>query len=254
MEVIIKPTPEEVAVFAADIFEPYINRGDTIGLATGSTPLALYKELIRRYEAGRLDFSGCTAFLLDEYIGLPREHEQSYYRFIRDNFTHHVNLDDAKVNSPDGLAEDTLEVGPAYDAAIDAAGGIAIQLLGVGANGHIGFNEPGSSLSSGTRRKTLHPQTIKDNARFFGDDESQVPVHVLTQGLGTISRSGHAVLLATGAAKAQAVKNMVEGPLSAYCPASVLQLHRKATVIIDDAAASMLEFKEYYQFCAEHRD
>lgn len=253
MDIFIKATPEEVATHAADIMAEYVRNGQTIGLATGSTPLLMYRELIARFQAKELSFKDCTAFLLDEYIGLPREHEQSYYRFIRDNFTSHIDIDDAKVHSPNGLSEDVHAEGPAYDAAIEAAGGIACQLVGVGANGHIGFNEPACSLNSGTRVETLHPKTIADNARFFDDDESQVPVHVLTQGLGTISRAGHVLLIATGAAKARAVKALIEGPLSAFCPASVLQLHNHATVIIDEEAAQLLEYSDYYRFCADNR-
>lgn len=253
MDIYIKESPEGVAKHAADVMAYYVEAGQTIGLATGSTPLLMYRELIDRYQSKELSFKDCTAFLLDEYIGLPREHEQSYYRFIRDNFTSHIDIEDANVHSPNGLAEDVHAEGPAYDAAIDAAGGIACQLLGVGANGHIGFNEPACSLNSGTRVETLHPKTITDNARFFDGDESQVPVHVLTQGLGTISRAGHVLLIATGANKAKAVKAMIEGPLSSFCPASVLQLHNHATVIIDEEAAALLEYADYYRFCADHQ-
>lgn len=253
MDIYIKESPEGVAKHAADVMAYYVKAGQTIGLATGSTPLLMYRELIDRYQSKELSFKDCTAFLLDEYIGLPREHEQSYYRFIRDNFTSHIDIDDANVHSPNGLADDVHAEGPAYDAAIEAAGGIACQLLGVGANGHIGFNEPACSLNSGTRVETLHPKTIADNARFFDGDESQVPVHVLTQGLGTISRAGHVLLIATGTNKAKAVKAMIEGPLSSFCPASVLQLHNHATVIIDEEAAALLEYADYYRFCANNQ-
>lgn len=252
MDIFIKESPEAVAKHAADVMADYVRRGEVIGLATGSTPLLMYRELINRYEAGELSFKDCTAFLLDEYIGLPREHEQSYYRFIRDNFTSHIDIDDSKVHSPNGLADNVYAEATRYDEAITAAGGVACQLVGVGANGHIGFNEPASSLNSLTRVETLHPKTIADNARFFDGDESQVPVHVLTQGLGTISRAGHVLLIATGENKAKAVKALVEGPVSAYCPASVLQLHNHATIIVDEAAASLLDYAEYYCFAAAH--
>ncbi|AZA13824.1 glucosamine-6-phosphate deaminase [Corynebacterium choanae] len=253
MEVIIRHTADDVATVAADVFERYIRQGKTLGLATGSTPLALYTELIRRHREDDLSFADCKAFLLDEYVGLPRSHPQSYYRFIRDNFTDYVDIADELVQSPNGLAEDLTAAGNDYDAAIAAAGGIDIQLLGIGTDGHIGFNEPGSSLNSTTRLKTLHPQTIADNARFFDDDESQVPHHVLTQGLGTISRAGHLLLLATGEGKAQAIADTVEGPVTAYCPASILQLHNHATVIVDEAAASKLRGATYYRYAFDNK-
>lgn len=247
MEILIRTNAASVATAAADIISDYAGRGATLGLATGSTPVAMYKELIARYQRGELSFSQCQAFLLDEYIGLPRGHEQSYFATIRREFTHHVDIDDARVYSPEGTAEHPDEAGVAYDEAIAAAGGIDIQVLGVGTDGHIGFNEPGSSLSSGTRMKTLHASTISDNARFF-DSTSAVPVHVLTQGLGTISRAGHLMLLATGSNKAEAVAALAEGPLSAICPASILQLHPHATVIVDEAAAEQLRHADYYRF------
>lgn len=247
MEILIRTDAASVATAAADIISGYAERGATLGLATGSTPVAMYKELIARYQRGELSFAQCQAFLLDEYIGLPREHEQSYFATIRREFTHHVDIDDARVYSPDGTAEHPDEAGAAYDEAIAAAGGIDIQVLGVGTDGHIGFNEPGSSLSSGTRMKTLHASTISDNARFF-ESTSDVPVHVLTQGLGTISRAGHLMLLATGSNKAEAVAALAEGPLSAICPASILQLHPHATVIVDEAAAGQLRHADYYRF------
>ncbi|WIM73496.1 glucosamine-6-phosphate deaminase [Corynebacterium suedekumii] len=157
--------------------------------------MATYRELIRRHNAGEVSFADCRAFLLDEYIGLPRDHEQSYHRTIRREFTSHVDIPDEAVHGPD-----PEQGGQAYEDAITAAGGVDIQLLGVGTNGHVGFNEPGSSLASRTRLKTLHPQTVADNARFF-DSADEVPIHVLTQGLGTIRRARHLLLLATGEAQ-----------------------------------------------------
>ncbi|MBN9643264.1 glucosamine-6-phosphate deaminase [Corynebacterium mendelii] len=253
MEVIIRDTAEDVGTLAADVFESHIKKGHTLGLATGSTPLALYNELIRRHRESGLSFAGCTAFLLDEYVGLPRTHEQSYYRFIRDNFTSKIDIDDDKVFSPDGLADNPTDAGIAYDSMINEAGGVDIQLLGIGTDGHIGFNEPGSSLTSRTRLKTLHPQTIADNARFFDGDESKVPHHVLTQGLGTISEARHLLLLATGEGKADAVAMTVEGPVAAVCPASVLQFHQHATVICDEAAASKLKLTKYYRYAYDNK-
>ncbi|MCS4489988.1 glucosamine-6-phosphate deaminase [Corynebacterium sp. ES2794-CONJ1] len=251
MEIIIMPDAHQVALRAADVYEGYATEGATLGLATGSTPLAMYRELIRRHREEGLSFAQCRAFLLDEYVGLPRTHEQSYYATIRNEFTSHIDIDDTAVKSPDGTAPDVTEAGKAYDAAIKEAGGVDIQLLGIGTDGHIGFNEPGSSLRSRTRLKTLHPQTIKDNARFF-ESEDEVPIHVLTQGLGTISEARHLLLLATGTNKAQAVRDFVEGPLASVCPASVLQLHNHATVIVDEEAASLLEHADYYRFAFDH--
>lgn len=247
MELIIRPTSADVAVTAADVLAEHVRRGATLGLATGSTPVATYQELIRRYDAGELSFALCRAFLLDEYVGLPRDHEQSYYRTIRREFTEHIDIPDARVQSPDGTDPNPTAAADRYETAIVEAGGIDIQLLGVGTNGHIGFNEPGSSLASHTRLKTLHPQTVADNARFF-DSADEVPIHVLTQGLGTIRNARHLLLLATGEGKADAVRRLVEGPVAAFCPASVLQLHEFATVIVDEAAASDLQYKEYYRF------
>ncbi|QGU01420.1 Glucosamine-6-phosphate deaminase [Corynebacterium kalinowskii] len=250
MEIVITDRPE---VIAADIIESYARAGKTLGLATGSTPVKTYQELIRRHREEGLSFAECRAFLLDEYVGLPREHEQSYYRTIRREFTDAVDIDDALVASPDGTSTDPLTAGASYDAAIRNAGGIDLQLLGIGSDGHIGFNEPGSSLASRTRLKTLHPQTIRDNARFFDGDEDQVPRHVLTQGLGTILEAGHLLLIATGAGKQEAVTALVEGPVAAWCPASVLQLHPHATVVLDAAAAAGLKNREYYRFALANK-
>ncbi|WP_448855253.1 glucosamine-6-phosphate deaminase [Corynebacterium camporealensis] len=247
MEILIRPDAAAVAQQAADILEDYVRAGKTLGLATGSTPNPTYQELIRRHREAGLSFAECKAFLLDEYWGLPREHEQSYYSTIRRELTSHIDIPDAEVHSPDGTNTDYRAAGEEYEQAINNAGGVDVQILGVGTNGHIGFNEPGSSLSSLTRIKTLHPQTVKDNARFFGD-EDDVPRHVLTQGLGTIQRAKHLLLLATGEGKADAVAALAEGALSAYCPGSVLQLHQHATVVVDDTAASKLRNSEYYRF------
>ncbi|MFC0676191.1 glucosamine-6-phosphate deaminase [Brachybacterium hainanense] len=256
MEIVIASTPEDAARIVADRFEQAIaaagEKGITLGLATGSSPVATYQELIRRHQAGGLSFAHARAFLLDEYVGLPRAHEQSYYRFIRDQFTAHVDIDDAGVLSPNGEAADPVAAAAAYDAAIGEAGGVDLQILGIGSNGHIGFNEPTSSLSSRTRVKTLTRRTVEDNARFF-DTVDQVPVHVITQGLGTIGEARRIVLIATGEGKADAVAAMVEGALSAFCPASSLQLHPAVTVVLDEAAASKLENADYYRFIQEER-
>ncbi|KAA1420445.1 glucosamine-6-phosphate deaminase [Mumia zhuanghuii] len=253
MEVVICESAEEIGRHVADVFAAVL-RGPApvIGLATGSSPLVAYQELIRRHREDGLSFAGTTAFLLDEYVGLPAGHPESYAAVIRRELTEHVDIDPADVHSPDGGAADLPAECARYDAAIGAAGGVHVQLLGIGTDGHIGFNEPMSSLSSRTRPKTLTQQTRDDNARFFGSVD-EVPRHVLTQGLGTIGTARHLVMVATGTAKAEAVAAAVEGPLSARCPASILQWHQHATVFVDEAAASELEFADYYRHALAHK-
>ncbi|WGW10798.1 glucosamine-6-phosphate deaminase [Saxibacter everestensis] len=248
MEIIIAASPKAIASIVADAIEDLLTEhaGTVLGLATGSSPLSVYQELIRRHRDNGLSFAKSRAFLLDEYLGLPRAHPQSYHSVIRSEFVDHIDIDPTHVYSPDGEAADPVVEGQRYDAAIAAAGGIELQLLGIGTDGHIGFNEPTSSLRSRTRVKTLTEQTRSDNARFF-DHVDQVPRHVMTQGLGTISEARHLVLVATGEAKAEAVAAMVEGPVAAICPGSVLQLHQHATVLVDEDAASRLKLADYYR-------
>ncbi|MDO5671047.1 MAG: glucosamine-6-phosphate deaminase [Corynebacterium sp.] len=252
MDILIRPDADGVALAAADILADYARRGATLGLATGSTPLGTYQELIRRHQAGEVSFADSTAFLLDEYVGLAPEHEQSYHHTIRHEFTSHVDFDDARVHSPDGTAADPWAAAEEYEQAIIDHGGIDIQLLGIGTNGHIGFNEPGAALHGPTHVDTLQPQTIADNSRFF-DKPEDVPIHVLTQGLGTIQRAGHLLLLATGAGKADAIQALAEGPLTTMCPASVLQSHPRVTVIVDEAAAAKLHHRDYHRFVEENK-
>lgn len=251
MRIIIATDAAAVARAVADRFESVVReaggRGAVLGLATGSSPLGTYQELIRRHREEGLSFAHCRAFLLDEYVGLPAGHEQSYHRFIREQFVNHIDMDDASVHSPRGDAPDPDHEAQRYDSEIARAGGIDLQILGIGANGHIAFNEPASSLQSRTRVVTLTEQTISDNARFF-DTAEDVPVQALTQGLGTISEARAIVLTATGRAKAEAVAQMVEGGLSARWPATTLQMHNDVTVVVDEDAASELELVEYYRF------
>ncbi|KHL19005.1 glucosamine-6-phosphate deaminase [Mumia flava] len=253
MEVVICSSAEQIGAHVADVYAEVL-RGDdpVIGLATGSSPLVAYGELIRRHREDGLSFAHATAFLLDEYAGLARSHPESYHAVIRRELVDHVDIDPARVHSPDGEAHDLAEECRRYDAAIEAVGGVDVQLLGIGTDGHIGFNEPMSSLSSRTRPKTLTQQTREDNARFF-DSIDDVPHHVLTQGLGTIRTAHHLLLVATGAGKADAVAAAVEGPLAARCPASILQLHPHATVFVDEAAASGLEYADYYRYAYAHK-
>lgn len=249
MKVAILSDEKIMASVAADTVEAVCtaNPHAVLGLATGSSPLALYRELIERHRAGRIDFAQSRSFNLDEYVGLPAGHPESYIEFIRRNFTDLVDLPAAEVHVPEGNASDPHAAAAAYDRAIRDADGIDIQVLGIGSDGHIGFNEPGGSLASRTHVGFLTEQTRRDNARFFDGDVEKVPTHCITQGLGTIMESRHAVLLATGENKAEAVHQLVEGGISARWPATVLQSHPDLLVVLDEAAASQLELADFYR-------
>ena len=248
MEIIILPSPAEVGKLAARRIAQLIQRNPAtvLGLATGSSPLAIYAELAAQVRAGQLEASRVRGFALDEYVGIPPGHPQSYASVIKREVVEPLGLDPAGVRVPDGRATDIEAACAEYEAAIRDAGGIDLQILGIGANGHIGFNEPTSSFASRTRIKTLAPQTRADNARFF-DDPDQVPTHCLTQGLGTIMAARELLLVAQGERKAGAIAAAVEGPVSSMCPGSILQFHQHATVIIDDAAATQLTLTDYYR-------
>ncbi|MDR1264990.1 MAG: glucosamine-6-phosphate deaminase [Propionibacteriaceae bacterium] len=249
MDVIICPDDATVGrQAAAKIAQVVAAAGPepVLGVATGSSPLSAYAALAELVAQGRIDLSKAWVFALDEYVGLPLDHPQSYHQTIRRTVTEPLGLDPARVKVPNGAAADLRQAGIDYEAAIAAAGGVDVQLLGVGSNGHIGFNEPTSSLASRTRLKTLTRQTRLDNQRFF-DSLDQVPLHCLTQGLGTIRDARHVVLVAAGQSKAEAVRAIVEGPVTALWPGSVLQLHARATVIVDEAAASRLSLADYYR-------
>ncbi|HET6268851.1 MAG TPA: glucosamine-6-phosphate deaminase [Arthrobacter sp.] len=254
MEVVILPGSKPIAALAAGAIEALLRRKPdaVLGLATGSSPLPIYAELALRHERDGLDFSQARAFALDEYVGLRAGHPQSYREVIKREFTGRVDVSPANVHGPDGAAADLPAACRAYEAAIRDAGGVDLQLLGVGTDGHIGFNEPGSSLASRTRIKTLIEQTRRDNARFFGS-LAEVPHHVVTQGLATILEARHVILVATGAQKAQAVRDLAEGPVAAICPASVLQLHPHATILVDEAAASSLRLADYYRHSYDNK-
>lgn len=249
MEVVILDGAEEVGRVGADAVAQHVrsNPEAVLGLATGSSPLRIYRELADRVGRGELSLARCRAFLLDEYVGLPADHPESYRNVIRRELVDLVDLDPANVHVPDGCAADIGDECAGYERAIADAGGVDVQLLGVGTTGHIAFNEPGSSLVSRTRIKTLITQTRRDNARFFGDDLDAVPSHCLTQGIGTILEARHLVMVALGHAKAEAVQQMVEGPVSARWPGTALQLHPHVTVLLDEGAASRLELKDYYR-------
>jgi glucosamine-6-phosphate deaminase len=244
MEVIIMNSYNEMSVLAAQMISEVIRRKPrcVLGLATGGTPIGTYKELILLHQTEGLDFSSVVTFNLDEYVGLPPEHEQSYHHFMREEFFRHINIPSQNTYLLDGLAEDLTAECKAYEEKLIEVGGIDIQLLGIGANGHIAFNEPGSSLGSRTRIKTLDERTIRDNARFF-DSPDQVPRYALTMGIGTIMDAKKLLLLASSKEKTEAVSKTVEGPITAMVPATIVQLHPKATIITDKAAAKKLTRK-----------
>jgi glucosamine-6-phosphate deaminase len=254
MEVVILNGSKQIGKLAADAIEELLRRKPdaVLGLATGSSPLPIYDELAARHERHGLDFSRAHGFALDEYVGLSAGHPESYREVIRREFTNRVNIPPENVHGPDGTASDVPAACRAYEDSIAAAGGIDLQLLGVGTDGHIGFNEPGSSFASRTRIKSLIEQTRRDNARFFSS-LAEVPHHVLTQGLGTIMDARHVILVATGAQKAQAVREFVEGPVAAICPASVLQFHPHATVLLDESAASALKLADFYRHTYDNK-
>lgn len=249
MEVIILKDSKEIGELGADVFERLLSRKPdaVLGLATGSSPLSIYDELASRCEAGWVSFKQARGFTLDEYVGLPADHPECYRNVINTTFVSRVDFAPGAVRGPDGLATDIPASCAAYDQAIRDAGGVDLQILGIGTDGHIGFNEPGSSLASRTRIKTLTRQTRMDNARFFDGDLDAVPTHCLTQGLGTIMEARHILLVATGRAKAEAVHHMVEGAVTAMWPGSILQHHPHVTVLVDDAAARRLQLADYYR-------
>jgi len=249
VEVIILPTPDDVGRVAAATIASVVVAEPTavIGLATGSSPQCIYTDLHRRVSAGEIDFARARGFALDEYVGIPLEHPESYASVITRDVVEPLGFSPSRVRVPDGRAADIESAAKEYDGAIRAAGGIDVQILGIGANGHIGFNEPTSSFASRTRIKTLAPSTREANARFF-DSLDEVPTHCMTQGLGTILEAGRLVLVAQGSAKAAAVAAAVEGPLSAFVPGSALQLHAHATVVVDEEAAAGLLLADHYRY------
>ena len=252
-EVLVLDSAEDAGSVIADHIAArvLVTPGFTLGVATGSTPLPVYSALRDRAGAG-VDFSGIAAFALDEYVGLPQGHPQSYRAVIDREVTVPLSLDPARVHVPDGSLEGIETAGERYERDLVAHGGVDLQLLGIGTTGHLGFNEPGSSFGSLTRVKTLTEQTRRDNARFFASLD-QVPVHCVTQGLGTILRARHLVLLAFGEAKAAAIAAAVEGALTASMPGSAIQLHSHVTVVLDEAAASELQHRDYYRWAQDNK-
>jgi glucosamine-6-phosphate deaminase len=249
MEVIITKDYDDMSRVAAGVIADQIRTkpNSVLGLATGGTPVGTYKELIRRHKEGELDFSKVVTFNLDEYIGLPKTHDQSYFYFMHENLFNHVNANPASVHVPDGMAKNPEAFCAWYEDEIDKAGGLDLQLLGIGSDGHIAFNEPGSSLGSRTRMKTLTEETIEDNARFF-DKKEDVPRFAITMGVGTILEAKQLLLVANGEKKAETVRKFIEGPITSQITASALQLHPDAIVVLDEPAASKLEHADYYRW------
>jgi glucosamine-6-phosphate deaminase len=249
MLLVLKSTDEELGREAARIVANAVRRNPALrlGLATGSTTLRMYNELARLHQQSALDFSRVVTFNLDEYLGLPPKHTQSFHHFMYQNFFSHVNIDPANIHIPDGaIAGNYDQYCCSYEQSIRDAGGIDLQILGIGRNGHIGFNEPTSSLGSRTRLKVLSQETIDDNRKFFSPGE-KIPECAITMGIGTILEAKRILLLASGASKATAIANAIEGPLTASVTASALQLHPDVTFIVDQEASSQLKQKDYYR-------
>ena len=240
MEYRIFRTTDELAVCCADIFTGLLTskKNCVLGLATGASPVKTYQELIRRYEAGQISFADVTTFNLDEYCDLPREDKNSYYTFMHENLFDHVDIKEENAHLMDGNAVDAEKETAAFDAMIEKAGGIDIQLLGVGRNGHIGFNEPSDAFTDGSFKVKLKDSTIEANSIYF--DENPMPRYALTMGIGTIMKARKIVLIATGLKKAQAIKAAIQGNITPQCPVSVLRMHPDALLLLDEEAASLL--------------
>jgi glucosamine-6-phosphate deaminase len=250
MQIIIYDDAQQVAENAAQWVKELIKKkpDPVLGLATGSTPISLYTQLVEQHKMNNLSFKNVTTFNLDEYHQIDPANPQSYRSFMAENLFNHVDINLNNTHLPTcALGENPRVQGLAYEQKIKHHGGVDLQVLGIGANGHIGFNEPTSSLSSRTRIKTLTQQTIADNSRLFKPDEKQ-PTMAMTMGIATIMDARYVLLMATGANKASAVKDMIAGGVSAMCPASALQMHENAIILLDKAAASKLGDQSYYQW------
>ena len=230
---------EEASDKAFEVMKDFIKPGKVLGLATGSTPIGLYQRMVKDHEENGTSYKEIKTFNLDEYVGLPISHPESYYAFMHRNLFDHIDIPEENTHVPSGLGDDLEAQAAAYDAMI-AKDPVDIQLLGIGSDGHIAFNEPGTAFDSPTHVTDLAESTIKDNCRFFDNDISKVPTQAVTQGIGTIMKAKNILLIATGANKAQAVKDMINGPVDETCPASILQKHDNVTIIVDEAAASLL--------------
>lgn len=247
MRVVILKNADEVSKRAAEVIAGVVHRQPraVLGLATGSTPLWTYQRLVELYATGQVSFAEVTTFNLDEYVGLGPKHPQSYHYFMHSHLFQHIDVAPERSHVPDGMVSDYELYSRQYEESIRDAGGIDLQLLGIGTDGHIAFNEPGSSLGSRTRLKALTEQTRRDNSRFFSTID-EVPKLAVSMGVGTIMESRQILLLATGAGKAAAVRSFIEGPITSQITASALQMHPSVMVILDDAAADWLERRDYY--------
>ncbi|MDD8025785.1 MAG: glucosamine-6-phosphate deaminase [Acidobacteriota bacterium] len=254
MEIIIQPDVRLASLTGARLVAGLVRRKSdaVLGLATGSSPIPLYAELVEMRRRDGFDFSRIRTFNLDEYIGLDPEHPASYHAFMKRHLFDGLNVPGASIHIPDGLAPDVEKTCRDYEAAIRACGGIDLQVLGIGSDGHIGFNEPTSSLASRTRIKTLTERTRRDNAAAFGGPD-RVPCHVITMGIGTIMESRTCLLLAFGKKKAAAVAAAAEGPITAMVPASILQMHPRTIFLLDEEAASGLKRADYYRWVYDHK-
>lgn len=249
MEILIHDSYEEMGRAAAKVVASTLNSkpNAVLGLATGSTPLVLYRELVRMHREEGLDFSQVTTFNLDEYVGLRRNNPNSYYYFMHENLFRHINISPQNIYIPSGTTDNYEAFCAWYEHRIVECGGIDLQILGIGSDGHIAFNEPSSSLGSRTRIKTLAKQTIEDNARFF-DSPDDVPIYAITMGVGTILEARRILLMASGKNKGQAIAAAIEGPVTSMITASALQLHRDTICFLDREAASKLQMINYYEW------
>ena len=254
MEVIVKPTYEDMSRAAAQEVVTLLNAKPdaVIGMATGSTPLGMYQELVRLHRDEGLDFSQVRTFNLDEYVGLPIDHPQSYHYFMYENLFRHINIPPQNIHIPSGTTGNYRAFCEWYEQQITSCGGIDLQVLGIGSDGHIAFNEPTSSLGSRTRLKTLAEPTIDDNARFF-ERREDVPIYAITMGVGTILEARRVIILAKGPNKANAIAQAIEGPVTSMITASALQLHPITRVFLDEEAASELTMRDYYGWIQEKK-
>lgn len=241
MNIKIFKNTDDIGKVAAMMFSTQVisKPNSILGLATGSTPIPTYKAMQKNYDEGLVDFSQVTTFNLDEYIGLSHSHNQSYYYFMQENLFRGINVKEENIHVPSGTSEDTDKIGCEYDAMIEASGGVDIQILGIGQNGHIAFNEPCDEFPMGTHKVTLTENTIEANARFF-ETKDEVPKFAITMGIGTIMKAKKIVIIATGENKADAVYGMVKGEIKPQMPASILQLHPDVTVLCDESAAKRI--------------
>lgn len=239
MEVIVLKDYDEVSQKAFEVMKEVVTSkpNAVLGLATGSSPIGLYERMMKDHTEHGTSYANCQSFNLDEYVGLPRDHSESYYTFMHENLFKGIDMNEENIHLPYGDSKKDCE---AYEAAMEHVS-VDVQVLGIGANGHIGFNEPGTPFTEETHIVTLTKKTREDNARFFNDDINQVPTHAITMGIATIMKANKILLVATGANKADAVKAMIDEKPSENCPASVLQNHANVIVILDKAAASKLK-------------